>query len=167
MKRAILLLALLWPPAVLMASSKPDVDPAPGTYACIAHRVVGLQNLESGDRYAGKIKLRTEGKNFLITITRLPTRTATEARQCARYSSAAYWTYWDCKTSFELKFSKGKISPVARSLRGDDTKVFRDVAPTAIFWFGNDLGYFYHYNLNGIANFAMEEGICQKMEVPK
>ncbi len=52
-------------------------------------------------------------------------------------------------------------------MRGDDTKVFRDVAPTAIFWFGNDLWYFYHYNTSGIKGFAMEEGVCQKMEKPK
>ena len=177
MKRAILLLALICP-AVGLAAPPPSEQG--GAYACIAHRVVGLQNSESGERYAGKIKLRTEQQNFLITISRLPTpRTGTQARLCSEFKfESAYREYWNCKTSFGLKFSKGKAD-VLFPLRGESLSSFRSEVLLSSFWLMSNLTYVYHRHTLGKvdfnkepprvvpSNYYVEEGICQKMEVPK
>ena len=175
MKRAILLLVLICP-AVGLAETPPRNTPPVGTYACIAHRTVGLQDNESGGRYAGKIELPTEQKNFLIIISRRPITASCElVRKKIAEGKAFDWVFgpykifWEC-AMYELKFSKGKAP---YGLRGTDTNVFRTLPLTDNFWIRADLAYSYQYITAGIkedrsiTNNYVEEGVCQKMEVPK
>ena len=149
-----------------------------GTYACIAHRVVGIQTKPSGERYAGNIALTPEDKNFFITISHnligvIP-RTAEGISDCRKFHEASdkkfkrvdprtFSVWWSCESTFELTLScskRGMSEPCFNALLGDLTSrtpptfYFLEPSFRSTFWLrdlrrkGLPWQYVYRYNLS-------------------
>jgi len=162
-----------------------------GVYACVAHRVVGIQG-EGEKHYHGQIELPPEEKLFILTIEKKDisneeacvSREAYERYLASKYgnkskskyvvmleSAISDYQYWmHCGTKYQASFSDEKHSLFP--LVSESGFVFRSSSLDTLslgsrFEGGksNSLTYtffYYHPDSTGGSGNYLETGICQK-----
>jgi hypothetical protein len=153
---AVLAIGLVMP----MASFSAEEPLQPGSYACIAQRVLGMQGkAETGKRTWGRIALAPEQERFLVKTAKI---NEDQRRWCSSASVGQLGIedyrrlWWECKTSYELTFSRGKYS---LPLRSDNLYIFHD-SLYGTFHLGVTY-VFFSADFN-VGNYYLEEGVCQK-----
>jgi len=155
---AVLAVGLVMPTALFPAQGPLQ----PGSYACIAQRVIGMQGkAETNKRTWGRIALAPEQERFLVKTAKI---NEDQRRWCSSATVGKLGIedhrrlWWECKTSYELTFSRGKYS---LPLRGDNLHIFHD-GIYGTFHMTVFMTYVFFSADFNVGNYYLEEGVCQK-----